>query len=218
MDTVLSRPGADTSTTAAAQGAQAPGAIPGGTAHSADHRVQSEAATHRALRFLTAGSVDDGKSTLIGRLLFDSRAVLADQLDMLERRAAGMPLDLSLLTDGLEAERELCWPPAEFAEGESEFVLSVGLPGFEPQEIEATLTPREVIVHSHHGSERKGKRRGRVAPSWSELRSDDLYRRIELPDDIDVAHARAALRHGMLRIILPKLATLRPVIPVARAA
>ncbi len=61
---------------------------------------------HRALRFLTAGSVDDGKSTLIGRLLFDSRAILADQLDTMERRAAGQPIDLSLLTDGLEAERE----------------------------------------------------------------------------------------------------------------
>jgi sulfate adenylyltransferase subunit 1 len=61
---------------------------------------------HRALRFLTAGSVDDGKSTLIGRLLYDSRAILADQLDTLERRAAGAPIDLSLLTDGLEAERE----------------------------------------------------------------------------------------------------------------
>jgi sulfate adenylyltransferase subunit 1 len=68
---------------------------------------------HRALRFLTAGSVDDGKSTLIGRLLYDSRAILADQLDTLEKRAAGAPLaeggprfDLSLLTDGLEAERE----------------------------------------------------------------------------------------------------------------
>nr|WP_297352215.1 GTP-binding protein [uncultured Caldimonas sp.] len=61
---------------------------------------------HRALRFLTAGSVDDGKSTLIGRLLFDSRAILADQLDTLEKRAAGQPIDLSLLTDGLEAERE----------------------------------------------------------------------------------------------------------------
>ena len=60
----------------------------------------------RALRFLTAGSVDDGKSTLIGRLLFDSRAILADQIDALERRAAGQPIDLSLLTDGLEAERE----------------------------------------------------------------------------------------------------------------
>lgn len=62
--------------------------------------------THRVLRFLTAGSVDDGKSTLIGRLLFDSRAILADQLDALEKRAAGAPVDLSLLTDGLEAERE----------------------------------------------------------------------------------------------------------------
>ena len=63
-------------------------------------------ADHRALRFLTAGSVDDGKSTLIGRLLYDSRAILADQLDTLEKKAAGAPIDLSLLTDGLEAERE----------------------------------------------------------------------------------------------------------------
>ena len=61
---------------------------------------------HRALRFLTAGSVDDGKSTLIGRLLYDSRAILADQLDMLEAKSEGETLDLSLLTDGLEAERE----------------------------------------------------------------------------------------------------------------
>ena len=60
-------------------------------------------ADHRALRFLTAGSVDDGKSTLIGRLLFDSQAILADQLQNLEKRAAGAPVDLSLLTDGLQA-------------------------------------------------------------------------------------------------------------------
>ena len=53
------------------------------------------------LRFLTAGSVDDGKSTLIGRLLYDTRAILADQLDALERssRQRGTTLDLSLLTD-----------------------------------------------------------------------------------------------------------------------
>jgi len=71
-----------------------------------DHREKPKVADHRALRFLTAGSVDDGKSTLIGRLLYDSRAILADQLDTLEKRAAGAPIDLSLLTDGLEAERE----------------------------------------------------------------------------------------------------------------
>ena len=70
------------------------------------HNEAGEELAHKALRFLTAGSVDDGKSTLIGRLLFDSRAILADQLDALEKRAAGAPIDLSLLTDGLEAERE----------------------------------------------------------------------------------------------------------------
>jgi len=70
------------------------------------HNEAREELAHKALRFLTAGSVDDGKSTLIGRLLFDSRAILADQLDALEKRAAGAPIDLSLLTDGLEAERE----------------------------------------------------------------------------------------------------------------
>ena len=70
------------------------------------HCEASQEQAHQALRFLTAGSVDDGKSTLIGRLLLDSQAILADQLDALERRAAGAPIDLSLLTDGLEAERE----------------------------------------------------------------------------------------------------------------
>ncbi len=65
-----------------------------------------EARPQKALRFLTAGSVDDGKSTLIGRLLFDSRAILADQMAHLEHKAAGADIDLSLLTDGLEAERE----------------------------------------------------------------------------------------------------------------
>jgi sulfate adenylyltransferase large subunit len=62
------------------------------------------------LRLATAGSVDDGKSTLIGRLLYDSKAVLQDQLDQVEeaskRRSGEGALDLSLLTDGLRAERE----------------------------------------------------------------------------------------------------------------
>ena len=49
------------------------------------HQVED----HGLLRFLTCGSVDDGKSTLIGRLLFDTKTILADQLDTLERRAAG---------------------------------------------------------------------------------------------------------------------------------
>lgn len=61
------------------------------------------------LRFITAGSVDDGKSTLIGRLLYDSKNILIDQLEAVERASKfkndGV-LDLALLTDGLRAERE----------------------------------------------------------------------------------------------------------------
>ena len=67
------------------------------------------AADRGVLRFLTCGSVDDGKSTLIGRLLYDTKTLLSDTLATLERHAErrGLSaLDLSLLTDGLVAERE----------------------------------------------------------------------------------------------------------------
>ena len=82
------------------------------------HRAKSRAAVdampgeaRTLLRVLTCGSVDDGKSTLIGRLLYDCGAVPADQLSALERDSkkfgtAGAALDFALLVDGLEAERE----------------------------------------------------------------------------------------------------------------
>ena len=61
------------------------------------------------LRFTTAGSVDDGKSTLIGRLLYDSKSIFEDQMDQIvqsSKRLGRTDVDLSLLTDGLRAERE----------------------------------------------------------------------------------------------------------------
>ena len=66
---------------------------------------------HRALRFLTAGSVDDGKSTLIGRLLYESKLVFEDHLAALEADSKkvgtqGDDIDFALLVDGLAAERE----------------------------------------------------------------------------------------------------------------
>jgi bifunctional enzyme CysN/CysC len=69
-----------------------------------DEMMQSD-----LLRLVTAGSVDDGKSTLIGRLLFDTKQILADQLEHIEdasRRRGHDYVDLALLTDGLRAERE----------------------------------------------------------------------------------------------------------------
>lgn len=78
-----------------------------------DTLAASSMNTRTLFRFATAGSVDDGKSTLVGRLLFDSKAILADQLEAVARTSAergfgssGEELDLALLTDGLRAERE----------------------------------------------------------------------------------------------------------------
>src|SRR5271168_549284 len=88
--------------------AEAPAtALVGDSAREAFRRLTERPAD--LLRFATAGSVDDGKSTLIGRLLYDSKQVLSDQLAHVEQTSQRMGhdfLDLSLLTDGLRAERE----------------------------------------------------------------------------------------------------------------
>jgi len=80
---------------------------------SARHLVDrlAEAGDRGVLRFITCGSVDDGKSTLIGRLLYDSKLIFEDQIEVLRRDsrkhgAAGDDIDFALLLDGLEAERE----------------------------------------------------------------------------------------------------------------
>jgi len=74
------------------------------------HATAVSQRTSELLRIATAGSVDDGKSTLIGRLLYDSKQILADQLEAVaeasQRRNGNGTLDLALLTDGLRAERE----------------------------------------------------------------------------------------------------------------
>ncbi len=81
-----------------------------GAATTAGAPLRPAALASDLLRLATAGSVDDGKSTLIGRLLYDSRAILSDQLALLaaasRRRGGDGALDLALLTDGLRAERE----------------------------------------------------------------------------------------------------------------
>jgi sulfate adenylyltransferase subunit 1 len=75
----------------------------------APQHAAATAPGHDLLRLATAGSVDDGKSTLVGRLLYDTKSVLTDQLDAVERVSRDRGLgaaDLALLTDGLRAERE----------------------------------------------------------------------------------------------------------------
>lgn len=89
--------------------------VVGGTADNAEDRLAAHIVADEdrgLLRFLTCGSVDDGKSTLIGRLLYDSQLVFEDQLKTVQKESKrpnsslGMEIDFSLLVDGLQAERE----------------------------------------------------------------------------------------------------------------
>ena len=105
------------------------------------------------LRFITCGSVDDGKSTLIGRLLWDSKLIFEDQLAALHKDSAsignaGESLDLALLTDGLKAEREqgitidVAYRYFSTAKRKREFA-----PGSPPVRA-AMVTLRESLLHS----------------------------------------------------------------------
>jgi len=81
------------------------------TIHSDLAQFLAEQESKSLLRFLTCGSVDDGKSTLIGRLLYDSKLLFDDHLSALEKDSkkhgtTGDDIDFALLVDGLEAERE----------------------------------------------------------------------------------------------------------------
>jgi HSP20 family molecular chaperone IbpA len=123
------------------------------------------------------------------------------------------------LDDWLQAEHEICWPAAQLVERDRDFALSVALPGYEPTEVELTVTPREAIVHARHeaGPGVAGRERGEgdVRVRWSDFRADDVYRRFELPQRVDVERVKATLRHGMLKITAPKTEAVVATIPIA---
>ncbi len=109
------------------------------------------------------------------------------------------------LEDWLRAEREICWPAAELDETDELFLAKVALAGFDPEDITVTANPHELIVKAKHMLKHKVNK-----PSiahWSDFHSNDVYRHIGLPSDIDVDKIKAKFRHGMLTIEAPKLAT-----------
>src|ERR671925_378905 len=126
------------------------------------------------LRICTAGSVDDGKSTLIGRLLYDSRGVYEDQVRSVARvsrnRAAG-PIDFSLFTDGLKAEREqgitIDVAYRYFATARRKFILA-DTPGHEQYTRNmatgaSTADVAILLVDATHGVRTQSKRHARIA-------------------------------------------------------
>ena len=126
------------------------------------------------LRICTAGSVDDGKSTLIGRLLYDSRSVYEDQISSVEKasknRNAG-PIDFSLFTDGLKAEREqgitIDVAYRYFATARRKFILA-DTPGHEQYTRNmatgaSTADVAILLVDARHGVRVQSRRHARIA-------------------------------------------------------
>ncbi|MDH3512938.1 MAG: Hsp20 family protein [Gammaproteobacteria bacterium] len=139
--------------------------------------------------------------------IFEEFDEIADRIrvrayNLFKNRGFGLGQDLD---DWLMAEREICWPAAELIEEDDEFEIKVALAGFEPKDITVTATPRELIIKASHKDERKKSEEeegSRVR--WSEFRSSDVYRRIELPADVNVDKISAELERGMLEIEAPK--------------
>lgn len=108
------------------------------------------------------------------------------------------------LEDWLKAEHEILgdWPAAEFIDTEKGYELRLTLPGFEAKEIEVTAVPGEIVVHAKTQHAGKGKKAHIV---WSEFGSNEVYRRFELPDPIDVNTTFANLDKGILHITAAKV-------------
>jgi HSP20 family molecular chaperone IbpA len=122
--------------------------------------------------------------------------------NLFANRGFGMGNDVD---DWLTAQREICWPTAELVEEDDEFEIKVALAGFEPEEISVTATPRELIVKASRKDERKDERKeDDEKVHWSEFRSNEVYRQIALPSDINVNKIEAEFKHGMLEIEAPK--------------
>lgn len=139
--------------------------------------------------------------------IFDEIDEVAERIrvraySLAKRRGLGEGHDLD---DWLTAEREICWPSAELVEEDELFTLKVALAGFEVDDISITATPTELIIKAaRESSEEETSDTEEARIRWSELRSDDVYRRIELPTTVDVENVTALLRNGMLEIEAPK--------------
>ena len=132
---------------------------------------------------------------------------IAQRLEAVQRRAfelfekRGRELGHEV-EDWLKAEHELLgWPAAELTEKDGAYEIQIALPGFEVKEVEVTATPTEVLVHAATKEEKKAQK-GDVL--WTEFGSNDVYRRFQVPNPINVDKVTATLENGILKINAPE--------------
>ena len=119
--------------------------------------------------------------------------------EMFERRGRDLG---HALDDWLKAEQETAgWPAAELAEKDGKYELQLTLPGFDPQDVQVTATPSEIIVHAGVQPEKKA---GKANLLWTEFGSNDVCRRFGFPEPIDLEKTEATLDKGILHVTAAK--------------
>jgi HSP20 family protein len=143
---------------------------------------------------------------MFGEIAKRFEAVRERAFDLFEQRGREPGHDQE---DWLQAERELFgWPAAELAENDGAYEIEVTLPGFEAKDVEVTATPREVVVHASIKEEKKTQK---AKVLWTEFGSNDVYRRFELLNPINVEKVTANLENGLLRIKAPETTKLKEI-------
>ncbi len=127
-----------------------------------------------------------------------------------QKRGEGEGQDLD---DWFLAEKDVMgWPTAELKERNGEYEVEVSLAGFAPTDIDVVADQLEVIVHATSSKSASGAD-GSVV--WSEFGSNEVFRRLPFPQNVDASHVRASFDNGLLRIHAPKAPQATPVAPTA---
>lgn len=121
--------------------------------------------------------------------------------ELFERRGCELGCEVE---DWLNAERKVFgWPAAEMAERDKEYELQMTLAGFDAKDVQVTASPSDIIVHAQTKTEKKTDTSNVV---WTEFGSNDVYRRFQIPQPIDVEKTKATLDKGILRVSAAKAA------------
>jgi HSP20 family protein len=135
-------------------------------------------------------------------------ADFAERFEAIRRRAFGLfemrGCELGHdVEDWLKAEHELMgWPAAKLAEKDGVYQMQITLPGFEARDVEVTATPSEILVHAATKAETKEEKDNIL---WTEFGSNEVYRRFEVPNPINVDKVTAKIENGILRINAPEI-------------
>lgn len=147
-------------------------------------------------------TTDDRRLPVFGELDKLAERVRRRAFELFSDRSAGIS---HALDDWLSAEHEI-WPAARLAERNSDFELDVALAGFDAKDISLTATPKELIVKAVRSEHKKKTGDGDSKVQWSEFHSNDVCRRVELPQEIDVEKISAEFENGLLKIVAHKVA------------